>query len=411
MVKIESTFSPHMPAEVGDEFSIPGCRGLRMRVGKNDRTWFMRYRPPGGVTSKLLEGKLGVLSDMSMVQAIGAWETRKKVLASGTDPFAAERAEKAVTKTQREVYTRSGVSLKVMAETWLEKHSDHNKRGWEVRRMVTQELEAAPDFANKQASNLSRSDVADFLESIIARGAPSIARMTRQALGQAFEWAMDNGLVPDSANNQFKRALKNDKRISQKARKRALNELELEVFVTWLPQSGMSKNVRSMLELILRTGMRPGEVASMEWRNISLKKGIYELPDELTKTGSGRQVQLSTQVVALLESLFIKDAKHVFAWRNIKGEVKDKPIRPHAMNVSMGIAPYRWPGEHWTPHDLRRTCRTTLARLGCPAEVGEMILGHAVGDKVAQTYNVHSYLPEQREWLQKLNDYLDTVAK
>jgi len=34
------------------------------------------------------------------------------------------------------------------------------------------------------------------------------------------------------------------------------------------------------------------------------------------------------------------------------------------------------PIDHWTSHDLRRTTRTGLARLGCPFEIGESILGH-----------------------------------
>ncbi len=34
------------------------------------------------------------------------------------------------------------------------------------------------------------------------------------------------------------------------------------------------------------------------------------------------------------------------------------------------------PMDHWTSHDLRRTTRTGLARLGCPFEIGEFILGH-----------------------------------
>ena len=38
-----------------------------------------------------------------------------------------------------------------------------------------------------------------------------------------------------------------------------------------------------------------------------------------------------------------------------------------------------WPKdmEDWNPHDLRRTLRTNLSRLGCPTDIAEAVLGHS----------------------------------
>jgi integrase len=49
----------------------------------------------------------------------------------------------------------------------------------------------------------------------------------------------------------------------------------------------------------------------------------------------------------------------------------------------------------WTMHDLRRTCRTDMARLGVPTTHGEAALNH-IGGRTAleRTYNVHDYAPE-----------------
>jgi integrase len=43
--------------------------------------------------------------------------------------------------------------------------------------------------------------------------------------------------------------------------------------------------------------------------------------------------------------------------------------------------------EHWTLHDLRRTCRTILTDLGVRYDVGEQVLGHAVGSAVSRIYD------------------------
>ncbi|WP_332873052.1 hypothetical protein [Proteus vulgaris] len=43
----------------------------------------------------------------------------------------------------------------------------------------------------------------------------------------------------------------------------------------------------------------------------------------------------------------------------------------------------------WAPHDLCRTVRAELVKLGCLNEVGEAILGHIHGD-IEGTYNLYS---------------------
>jgi integrase len=62
----------------------------------------------------------------------------------------------------------------------------------------------------------------------------------------------------------------------------------------------------------------------------------------------------------------------------------------------------------WTPHDLRRTVRTGVARLGCPRPVAEAILGHAAGGIVG-VYDQHAYEAEAGDWLQKWNDHLEEL--
>lgn len=62
----------------------------------------------------------------------------------------------------------------------------------------------------------------------------------------------------------------------------------------------------------------------------------------------------------------------------------------------------------WNPHDLRRTVRTSLSRLGCPTDIAEAILGHSKKG-IEGTYNLHKYENECAEWLQKWADHLDSL--
>ena len=70
----------------------------------------------------------------------------------------------------------------------------------------------------------------------------------------------------------------------------------------------------------------------------------------------------------------------------------------------------RLPVTHWAPHDLRRSARTLLAAMGCPGDVAESVLGHMIPG-VAGAYNRHQYDAERVEWLRRLSDRLEELAR
>ena len=56
-------------------------------------------------------------------------------------------------------------------------------------------------------------------------------------------------------------------------------------------------------------------------------------------------------------------------------------------------------------HDLRRTGRTGLARLGVKVDIAERVLNHA-RERIEATYDLHEYIDEKREALRKWAKYL-----
>ena len=57
--------------------------------------------------------------------------------------------------------------------------------------------------------------------------------------------------------------------------------------------------------------------------------------------------------------------------------------------------------EHWTFHDLRRSLRTGLSKIGIEPHVAELVIGHAVGGSIVKTYDRHAYLEQRREALER----------
>jgi integrase len=63
----------------------------------------------------------------------------------------------------------------------------------------------------------------------------------------------------------------------------------------------------------------------------------------------------------------------------------------------------------FTLHDLRRTVRTGLAKLGIRADIAERCLNHAQPGIIA-TYDTHDYLEEKRDALTQWADHLQALS-
>jgi integrase len=63
---------------------------------------------------------------------------------------------------------------------------------------------------------------------------------------------------------------------------------------------------------------------------------------------------------------------------------------------------------HWTHHDLRRSARSLLSRAGVSADIGERVLGHAIGG-VRGTYDRHAYLVEKKDALEELAALVERI--
>ncbi len=63
----------------------------------------------------------------------------------------------------------------------------------------------------------------------------------------------------------------------------------------------------------------------------------------------------------------------------------------------------------FTPHDLRRTCRTGLAEIGIDDVVAERVLGHKLVG-ILGTYNVHAYDTEKRAALEKWERHIRRIV-
>ena len=156
-----------------------------------------------------------------------------------------------------------------------------------------------------------------------------------------------------------------------------------------------------LARLYLLTGLRREEAAGLRWAD--LEGGIALIGN--TKSGQPHRLPLSGAALAILERQ-PRRGERVFVAPN------GTPVASAATNwhrerdrlaAASGVT-------DWTWHDLRRTCRTLLARIGTDDLVAELIVNHALPGKLRRTYVLHKYEAEMREALERLASFVDQIV-
>jgi len=139
--------------------------------------------------------------------------------------------------------------------------------------------------------------------------------------------------------------------------------------------------------------MRPGEVAGLAFANVDSDEKTIRLED--TKNGRTHIIPASPQVMAIIKRRR-KATKSAYVFPASRDH--RQPIRPDRLPTPLRDAIAALKVLPLTPHDLRRSFATGLARIGTPRLLISLALNHAISG-VTGIYDRHSYQSELRDWL------------
>jgi integrase len=145
-------------------------------------------------------------------------------------------------------------------------------------------------------------------------------------------------------------------------------------------------HLRELVVAALDTGMRRGELFHQQWQHVDLTRGVLHVTRSKTVEGEGREIPLSTRVLAMLTPR-VQPQGDVFRYDNHRlGTVKT------AWKTALKRAGLR----HVRFHDLRHTFNTRLLEAGVLQEVRKALMGHTSGAGVHGHYT-HIELPLKRK--------------
>jgi integrase len=344
---------------------LPGF-GVRLR-GKAKR-WIVQYR----VGDQQRRESLGDVRKVELEAARKIARARFAQVELGTDP-AAEKAK------ARAAAAAAQLTLAVVAGRYLEAKKDrlrlrtHNQATLHFH-------EHWKSLRDRPIDAIRRADVAARLQEIIKSRGRTAAARARGNLSALYTWAMKEGLCevnPVIATN--------DPDEGVLPRDRVLSDDELRVI--W-NASGDDASGR-IVKLLMLTGCRREEIGGLHWSEINLDTGLMTIAG--TRVKNRRELQLPLPAVAL-DLIASVPRRHgweqVFARNGFSGWSAAKLRLDAEIVLSAGraLAP-------WTFHDLRRTFRTGLGRLGVPPHVAELCINHVKGG-VEAIYDRHRYQAE-----------------
>jgi len=378
------------------EINDPACAGLQLRVAPTGvKSWHWRFYWHGS-RARLV---LGLWPKTSLAEAHEKANAARGLLRSGIDPRRA-----GITSTSRvrpEAPPAEGPpqhSVAHLAREYMSRHVHRQRRRPEyVQRIL--DAEVLPRWGSRDARTIKPREVIELLDEIADR-APVMANRVAGILSQMFRFGIHRAIVEATPVQLLYRPGG-----KEKPRARVLSEEELKAFLRNLDDACRFQRLPHVLRVLLLTLQRRSELALAEWREFDFRAKTWSIPDAHAKTGKGHVLPLSDWAVGELQKLKVMadGSRYVLP----SGD-KSQPIDPKYITrgVARCLKRFKKHGvAAFTPHDLRRTGRTGLARLGVKVDIAERVLNHA-RERMEATYDVHDYVDEKRESLDKWAKYL-----
>jgi len=436
------------PSDKQQDYWDGNVTALLLRVyptGK--KSWLVFYRVKGipGQRKKLIEAypKYSIAKARSRAKDVHA-AARK-----GIDLFEQE-AEKATRKHQEAQEKAARKTFSQLADDYIEIYSKPKKKSWkEDQRILNNDV--IPLIGDMALEDIRKAKINDVINKIIKRGALVSADHCFRTLRAVFNWAASGGYGDIEFSPMYGMKAPGP----SKPRERVLSDEEIRFVWNWLETGSIHELTRYAFKLLLVTGQRPIDICGLQKDDVTIYDGkpIWTIPAERYKNGMTHVVPLSDMAVGILED--VEQAKAKLDYQDIKtydprhgvclhcGKAKppnltycspkcrsdravflrkakrepryinspyvfqsekklNTPIKPKALphavdreRSSGGLAEI----EHWTPHDLRRTCGTNITGLVKESqEIMDKVIGHK-DRSIGATYNRYAYLTEKRRAL------------
>lgn len=379
------------------------------KLPSGTRKWVFRYT---NLAKKRVWFTIATYPHLSLAQARGEAARLCAEIEFGKDP-AAERK-----RDQQETIR----TVDQLFADWHQHDVSRRLKNPQIpQRIYTKEI--SPQIGQLALHDVNARDIRAIIHKVANSGRKATANDALMVCKQLFKHAIKLNLLDYSPAQAFTMS---DAGGLEKSRERILSLEELKLLFAVL-RKHKDQFVREnylAIALLVHLGVRKNELIAAMWSEIDFDDMLWRLPAERSKTATAITIPLSATSLEWLAELKVRacGSPYVFPSRRAsqrRGYISSDTLN-HAIAKLFGqkVDSHKQPTanvlgvaglEHFTIHDLRRTCRSLLASLGVPSHIAERCLNHKLRG-VEGIYNRHDYLAERREAFDRLATILNPIV-
>jgi integrase len=379
------------------EGTVPG---LRLHPGelKGHGKWLMRFTSPE--TGKRRDMGFGAYPEVSITEAGKSAATARELIRNGIDPIEARKADRRARSIDAQAMTFEKAARQFYA--------DH-KPGWKnpkhaAQWITTLETYMFPHIGNRKVDGLKARDFADALRTIWL-DKPETASRVKQRCSSVMDWCAAQELIGANPVGVVTKLLPKQPKIRDRVvHHPAMPWQDIPEFVEGVLRAGNPSLSRTMLEFLILTAARSGEVRAMTWDEVDLVDCVWTVPGERMKANAAHRVPLSGRANEMLEVQ--KDlAKHPdLVFPSPGGNVPSDMILTKFLrdkNVESSE-----PGRTATAHGFRSGFRDWASENGHPRDYAERVLAHTISNQTEAAYHRTDLLDQRRGMMESWAQYV-----
>lgn len=370
--------------------------GLLILVHPNgSRYWQLKYR----YANKEKIFSIGTYPTIKIVEARGRASEARELLKQGIDPMTHKRETKA-----RNI-ALALETFQVAAEEWLGRNAGKWSDSYaeKVRQILSANI--FPRIGKIPISSLSAPMVLDAIRPLEARGAIEQAARALRWIKSIMRYAVVTGRIDRSPLSDMMAGDVLGARVAKPHPH--LKPQELGGFLRALAEYPGQAQTRVMVNLLLLTAVRTGELRAAKWEEVDLKRGEWRIPAERMKMRAPHMVPLASQVRTLLRELqgLTGHSPHLFPG----GRGRFPYASEATVNKAIAILGYKG---RVVGHGFRATFSSIANESGkFSPDIIERQLAHKERNEVRAAYHRSEYLPQRRKLMQWWADFLDSAQE
>ena len=368
--------------------------GLRLHPGKEKGhgKWLLRFVSPEA--NKRRDMGLGVYPEVSITEARKAAASARDLIRDGVDPIDARNTNAQARQRDAQALTFEKAAREV--------HEDL-KPGWQNSKhaaqwITTLETYVFPHIGNRKVENLKARDFAEALRPIWLKK-PETASRVKQRCSAVMDWCAAQELVGANPVGVVTRLL--PKQASSRERVVHQPAMPWEMipdFIENVLGAGKPSLSKTMLEFLILTAARSGEVRAMTWDEVDLDAAVWTVPAARMKAKNAHRVPLSDRAVEILKAQKDAAAHSTLVFPSPSGRVPSDMILPKFLRDKEVESSE--PGRSATAHGMRSSFRDWASERGYQRDLCERALAHTISNQAEAAYHRTDLLDQRRDMME-----------